>query len=154
MYLVISMEENSKEHKGVYICIFSRDLSEILLLWREKEKRGGKVIKGWGNVGGTIKPSEEALQAGIREAKEEIGIDLGPSRLIPVGIKTSPETSSHKWTVHFYAACIDKSMAIRLNGESRGYGWFEKDELPGGTLDSKEDILGWWTIAGKAFKNG
>lgn len=145
------MEENSKEHKGAYICVFSSDLSEILLLWREKEEREGEVIKGWGSIGGSVEPGEEALQACVREAKEEIGVDVKPSDLILVGVKTSPETSSHKWSINFYATRIDKSKEIKLSDESRGYGWFGKDELPEGTLDTKEDILGWWAIAGKGF---
>ena len=154
MYSVIGMGVNDKEHKGAYICIFSSDLSEILLLWREKEVREGKVIKGWGNIGGTVEPGEEPLQACVREAKEEIGIDIEPSDLISIGIKTSPETSSRKWSINFYAASIDKSKEIKLSDESRGYGWFGKDELPDGSLDTKEDILGWWAIAEKALKKG
>ncbi len=31
---------------------------------------------------------------------------------------------------------------------------FDRDELPDGTLDSKEDILGLWELAEKAFKKG
>lgn len=152
--LAINMEEKSREHVGAYTCVFNSDLSEILLLWRKKEEREGKVIKGWGNIGGSVEPGETALEACVREANEEIGIDLEPSALVQVGIKSSPETSLHKWTVHFYAASIDESIGIKLNDESRGYGWFGKEELPDGALDSKEDILGWWALAEKAFKNG
>ena len=150
---MIEMAENSDKHIGTYICIFNKGFSEVLLLWRTKEERDGEIIKGWGLVGGTVEPGEEPLQASIREAKEELGVYFEPNNLILVGMKTSPETSPHKWEAYFYAACVDESIAIKLSNESRGYGWFCKDELPEGTLDSKEDILGWWARAENASNN-
>jgi len=148
------MEEKNKEHVGAYACVFNSDFSEMLLLWRKKEERDGKVIKGWGNVGGSVEPGETALEACVREAREEIGIDFDPKKLTHVGTKTSPETSLRKWSIYFYAASMDESSGIKLDDESRGYGWFGREELPNGTLDSKEDILGWWELAEKAFENG
>ena len=148
------MEEKNKEHVGAYACVFNSDFSEMLLLWRKKEERDGKVIKGRGNIGGSVEPGETALGACVREAREEIGIDFDPKKLIPVGSKTSHETSLRKWSIYFYAASMDESSEIKLNDESRGYGWFDREELPDETLDSKEDILGWWELAEKAFENG
>lgn len=142
--------KTGKEHFGAYVCVFNRDFSEILLLWREKEEREGIEIKGWGNVGGTVESGETAVQACVREAKKETGIALKPDSLVFVGTKKALETSPRKWMIYFYVVSIDKDTDIRLNHESRGYGWFGKDELPEGTLDTKDDILGWWMLAEKA----
>lgn len=148
------MEEQEKGHLGAYTCIFNNSFSEMLLLWRTKETRNWEEIKGWGNIGGSFEPGETALQTCIREAKEEIGVDLNPNKLIPVGTKTSPEGSAHKWAIYFYATSIDEHTKIKLNDESRGYGWFERDELPECTLDSKEELIGWWDLAETSLERG
>jgi ADP-ribose pyrophosphatase YjhB (NUDIX family) len=145
------MAETNREHIGAYACIFNNDFSEILLLWREKEERDGIEIKGWGNIGGTVELGETPVQACVREVKEETGITVNGGELVPVGIKRSPAASSSKWSIYFYAVSIEKTTNLKLNHESRGYGWFEKDELPDGMLDTKDDILGWWALAEKDF---
>ncbi|EQD30894.1 NUDIX hydrolase, core domain protein [mine drainage metagenome] len=141
------MGETAKSWNGAYTCVFNKDFSEILLLWRAKESREGREIAGWGNIGGSIEPGETALQACIREMKEEIGIDLKPEDFTPVGVKKSPDGALRKWTVEFYAASIDGNTEIHLNNESRGYAWFGSDEIPDRTMDRKEELLGWWSIA-------
>ena len=146
------MGEIDKEHVGAYACVFNEDFSEILLLWRKREKRDGIEVRGWGNVGGTVEPGEAPVQACIREVKEETGIVLKPDDLMSVGLKRAPDASTSKWSIYFYATSIDSRTDVRLNRESRGYGWFGKGELPEGTLDTKGDILGWWTLAETAFK--
>ncbi|EET90567.1 MAG: NUDIX hydrolase [Candidatus Micrarchaeales archaeon] len=141
-----------KGHVGAYVCVFNEDFSEMLLLWRKKEKRDGIEIKGWGNAGGTVESNETPIQACVREVREETGIALKPEGLVPVGLKKAPDASASKWSIYFFAAPIDGRTDIKLNPESRGYGWFGRDELPEGTLDTKEEILGWWSLAERAFK--
>ncbi|MCL5680399.1 MAG: NUDIX hydrolase [Candidatus Marsarchaeota archaeon] len=147
------MEEARKSWSGAYTCMFNDDLSEMLLLWRNKEKREKEIV-GWGNIGGSMEPGETALQTCIREAKEEIGIELKPEDLTFICTKASPGEAPHSWTIYFYAASIDGNTEINLNDESRGYAWFGANELPAGTLDSKEDILNWWSLAKNALHKG
>ncbi|MGC8623414.1 MAG: NUDIX hydrolase [Candidatus Micrarchaeia archaeon] len=137
---------------GAYVCVFNRDFSEILLLWRKKEKRG-KTVLGWGNVGGTIKHGEKPLHACIREAKEEIGISLSPKSLAFICVKSVKGPGQLRWPIYFYAASIGDKTRIQLSSESRGYAWFKKNELPDKTLDSEKDILDWWQIARKTLQN-
>ncbi len=146
---MILLEEIDRSWSGAYTCIFNRDFSEILLLWRNKERRE-KIIAGWGNVGGTIEPGETPLQTCIREAREEIGVSLKPEDLAFICIKITPKSGPRRWAIHFYSTSIDENTKINLNKESRGYAWFGRKDLPKKTLDTKADILNWWTIAKKS----
>lgn len=141
------MAENDTIWNGAYTCLFTGDMSEILLLWRTKEWRNNEEISGWGYVGGSVEPGETPLQACIREMKEETGLNLKPENFVPLGIRKPPEGDQHKWRMHFYAASVSKSSEIHLSDESRGYAWFERNEIPDKTLDSKEDILRFWSEA-------
>ena len=146
------MAKMDKTWSGAFVCIFNRNFSKILLLARnwEKKKRQGKEWEGggtWGNIGGSVEPGETPLQACIREAKEEIGINLDPNKLVPVYVKKTPAPEPKQYAIHFYAASIDHKTKIKLNDESYGCKWFSLEDLPDKTLDSKEDLLKWRDLA-------
>ncbi len=133
---------------GVFICIFNKDYSEILLLYRNKEKRE-KWGADWGNIGGVVEFGETSLQGAIREAYEEIGIKFKPSDLRLIAVKETLNFMPHLQAVHFvYATTIDKNTKIVLNAhtnkqESESYRWFPVEKLPEKMLDKKEDIIKW-----------
>ena len=145
--------ENRKFGPGVIVCIFNRDFSKMLLLKRNKEKR--KLNKAdWGNAGGRVELGERLVNACVRETKEEIGIDLNPEQLKLLDIKETTENTIAP-TVHFlqfiYATKLDKIKEITLNEESEDYAWFDLNELPERTLDSKEDLIKLSIAAKKKF---
>ena len=112
---------------GVFICIFNKDFSKILLIKRSNEKN-------WGNVGGRVELGEKAADACIREAKEEINVDLKDLKFISFKETFFPKVHA----IHFvYAAVLDENEPITLNSESEDYGWFGLEDLPDKTLDSK-----------------
>jgi len=126
---------------GVFVVIFNRDFSKILLLKRNEEKRK-KWGADWGNVGGVIESREHSLDAGIREAREEAGLELEKNQLKLVNVKEMPNFSETYHGIHFaYAATIDESAPIKINGESDEFKWFDFGELPDSMLDRKEYIL-------------
>ena len=125
---------------GVVIYIFNKDLSKVLLLKRngEKRKKGGAE---WGNVGGRVELGELLLDACLREAKEEIGVQLDSQQLRLIEIKETPYLSEIFHALHFfYATTLNETEKITLNEESEDYQWFELKNLPDGTLDPKEDF--------------
>ena len=145
--------ENRKFGLGVIVCIVNRDFSKMLLLKRNKEKR--KLNKAdWGNAGGRVELGERLVNACVRETKEEIGIDLNPEQLKLLDIKETTENTIAP-TVHFlqfiYATKLDKIKEITLNEESEDYAWFDLNELPERTLDSKEDLIKLSIAAKKKF---
>ncbi len=134
---------------GVFVCVFNSDFSKILFVKRNEEKRK-KHGADWGNVGGKVEPGEKLLNACIREAKEEIGIDLDPENVKLIEIKESPFLTENIHALHFvYSTVLDEDAKIIVNEESDGYQWFDLKNLPEKTLDTKEDLIKWSKIAQK-----
>lgn len=135
--------EDKRFGLGVFVCIFNRDFSKILLLKRNKEKRDLNKAS-WGNIGGRVEWGEKLVQACIREAKEEIGINLDSNQIKLLDIKEITENPIAP-SVHFlqflYATHLDEYEKITLDDESEEYQWFEVVNLPDKTLDSKEYLL-------------
>jgi 8-oxo-dGTP pyrophosphatase MutT (NUDIX family) len=130
---------------GVIVYIFNRDFSKILLLKRNEEKRNRNKAD-WGNVGGRVELGEKLIDACLREAKEEIGIDLNSKKLKLIEVKETPYLTDIFHAIHFvYATILDEKEKITLNfngnHESDEYKWFNLKELPDKTLDKKEDII-------------
>ena len=147
--------EDRKFGLGVIICIFNRDFSKILLLKRNEEKRKGNKAD-WGNVGGRVELGEKLVDSWLREAKEEIGVDLNPKKLKLIEVKETPYLTDIFHAIHFvYAAILDENEKIILNFngdyESDEYKWFNLKELPDKTLDLKEDLIKLSIVAKKKF---
>lgn len=143
---------------GVIVYVFNRDFSKILLLKRNEEKRNRNKAD-WGNIGGRVELGEKLIGACLREAKEEIGVDLNPKKLKLIEVKETPYLTDVFHAIHFvYATIIDEDEKIILNFngelESDEYKWFNLTNLPDKTLDKKEDIIGIANKAKKMFKEG
>lgn len=144
---MIYVTEETKVGLGVFVCVFNMELSKILLVKRNAEKRK-RLGAEWGNVGGKIEPNETSLHACIREASEEIGLKLRPLDLHLIDIRETPNFFPNVHKVHFvYTTKINEDSKITLNDESEGYKWFDVKELPDKMLDSKIDILNWWGLS-------
>ena len=144
--------ENKKFSLGVFVCVFNKDFSKILLLKRNeaKRKRSGA---DWGNVGGMVELGERTAEACCREAREEIGVILPAEKLKLIEIKETPEFSNEVHAIHFvYATTIDENAKITLNDESDEYSWFSLNALPEKPLDSKEDVIRRSLIAKNIFR--
>src|SRR3989344_8844151 len=117
--------ENRKFGLGVIMCVFNRDFSKIFLLKRNEEKRN-KNKADWGNVGGRVELGEKLIDACIREAKEEIGVNLNPEKLKLIEIKETPYLTDVFHAIHFvYATTLDENEEITLNEESDECKWFK-----------------------------
>lgn len=135
------ISEDRKFGLGVLLCIFNKDFSKILLLKRNKEKRM-KNKADWGMVGGKMNPGEKIVQACIREAQEEIGLNFSENNLKLIEIKETPFLTDIFHAVHFvYATVLEENAKICINEESEEYKWFSLENIPEKTLDTKEDII-------------
>jgi len=148
------MVEKTKFGLGVFVCIFNKDISKILLIRRNEEKRI-KYGAEWGNVGGKINFGETSEEASIREASEEIGVTLDKTNLKMLEALEIPNSPFYReyHVVHFvYATSISEDTKITINHESEGFKWFDINELPDKMLDKKEDILRFSKIAKSLLK--
>lgn len=149
--------ENKRFGLGVFVCVFNRDFSKILLLKRNAEKRAKNGLD-WGNIGGRVELGELLIDACVREANEEIGIDLNPKKLKLIEIKETPNFLPSVHAIHFvYTTSINEDEKICLNfncnNESEDYGWFELKNLPEKTLDPKGMLIKWSNVAKEKFSN-
>ena len=136
---------------GVLICVFNKDFSKILFLKRNKEKREKDGID-WGNVGGRVELGELLIDACLREAKEEIGVNINPEKLKLIDIKETPYLSDIFHAIHFvYATTLDENQKITINNESEEFKWFRLDSLPDKMFDSKEYIIKLSIVSRKEF---
>src|SRR3989344_2184817 len=136
---------------GVLICVFNKDFSKILFLKRNKEKREKDGID-WGNVGGRVELGELLIDACLREAKEEIGVNINPEILKLIDIKETPYLSDIFHAIHFvYATTLDENQKITINNESEEFKWFRLDSLPDKMFDSKEYIIKLSIVSRKEF---
>lgn len=93
----------------------------------------------WGTPGGHAAAGESLVAAAIREAREEIGVGLGPADLHAVGVQHYLDGDLQGLDVFF--------RARRWAGEPRPVaecsevGWFFPDDLPADALDWLGPVL-------------
>ena len=113
---------------------------EILLQHRAPWVHNGDT---WGIPGGARDSHESVLEAAIREAKEETGID--PVHLTPIQTFSDDHGSWRYDTVIAHAT--DELVAHELNDESHEVRWVEIDEVDELTLHPSFE-KSWPTLKG------
>ena len=145
-------ESENRFGMGTFVCVFNKDYTKIMLLYRNAEKRA-KWGADWGNVGGVVEFGETSMQGAIREVFEETGLKLKPENLKLIAIRETLNFMPHLQAIHIvYSTAINENTPIKLNAhaktlESESYKWFDVDNLPERMLDPKEDIIKWRNIA-------
>ncbi|AOZ94121.1 NUDIX hydrolase [Paenibacillus crassostreae] len=112
---------------GAVHLLFYRNENEVLLL---KRQNTGFEDGKWSVVAGRIDGNEEVIEAAIREAKEESGVDIEPSQLELVGVMHRKNTDS-EW-IDFYLKVESWSGEIS-NCEPHKceeLTWFKVNEMP------------------------
>lgn len=108
--------------RGVEIvgsAVIENPSGEILLVqspkWRDK----------WVMPGGHIEPGETIVDAVVREAQEEVGLQLTPIKIVSFGeLINSPDFHHTAHFIYFDVWCKTDSLDIRLDGrELTAYRW-------------------------------
>jgi 8-oxo-dGTP diphosphatase len=124
------MAKPEKFGMAVFVFVFNKDFSKILLVKRNEEKKR-KYGFYWGTVGGKIELGEFSDDGIIREAEEEIGVNLDKDKIRMLFVKEFPNFLNIVHSViFFYGAVIDEHQKITINEESDGYQWFDVNKLP------------------------
>jgi ADP-ribose pyrophosphatase YjhB (NUDIX family) len=134
------MQRLSRFGLGVFTYIFNRDFSKLLLVKRCEEKRK-KYGFEWGVVGGKMEPGENSTEGAIREAREEVGLNISPEQLRFLYFEEIPRKERAFTAVQFYyAATLDENTRMQVNEESERYEWFPLNSLPESMGDSSEKV--------------
>ena len=91
---------------------------------------------GWGVLGGAVDMGESPAQAAVREAREEIGVDVKLVRLLDVlGGRDYevcyPNQDRVAYVTAVYMASIIAGAPKVADGELSDLGWFTPGRLPG-----------------------
>jgi 8-oxo-dGTP pyrophosphatase MutT (NUDIX family) len=73
------------------VVVVIQDGDEYLAVTRPKKSESDK--ERWGIPGGKVDPGETPLESGIREVKEEVGLDLPAEHLVQIYEEEVPSTS-------------------------------------------------------------
>ena len=89
---------------------------------------------GWGTVGGAVDPGESPAEAAIREAREEIGVEIRLTRLVdvlggPDYEVTYPNGDRAAYVTAVYEASVVEGVPAPADGELSDVAWFAREEL-------------------------
>lgn len=106
--------------------ILVRSHGKFLLNKRSESK---KVDPGYySGVGGKVEPGESFMEAAIREAKEEIGLDLS-EKLRPYGILQVPDPNNKaEWVMALFTAEISEQYVVPST-EDGDFHWVDPKDI-------------------------
>lgn len=138
-------------HKAVVVFILSEDNKKVLLQQRSANK------KLWPNLwdltaGGHVLAGEFGYQAGIRETKEELGIEIDKESMEFIGVTTSENIKNNIINRHFNEHYIvHKNIELKdivlQKEEVQDIKWFDIEDLRKKINNNYEDLtdkIGCW----------
>lgn len=103
-------------------------------------KRKGKYSAGaWGSMGGHVEFGETPSQAAIREAREELGIEIGNLKF--VSCLNLLKENKHYIDISFTADLISGEPTILEPDKIETIGWFPLDDLPAPLFEPVRIVL-------------
>lgn len=147
-------------HKGVVLFIISPDHKRILLQKRNQSKKLWPGLWDVG-VGGHVDAGEFGYQAIIREAAEELGLQLSEHDPLFIGCSTSSqdlgEIKNNHFNEYYVFKCdLDPETLTLQPGEVDEARWFECDDLTNrirNNYDGITDKAGCWGYLLKYLKS-
>lgn len=117
-------------HKGVVLFILSSDNRKVLLQKRSLQKKNWPGLYD-ASVGGHVDAGEFGYQALIREAKEEIGLDLKPHDFLFIGATSSHSSDNAKHFNEYYVINKDvEPEKLKYQAEEvETAEWFDREKL-------------------------
>ena len=131
----MSSPERFKVPVGIFIML--RKENKVLLQLRQNCSFSGY----WGFVGGHLDGNEQIVSAAIREAKEEVGVDISPENL---NLKTICHSNKGKEYLQFYFECYKWSGEIENKEPHKceRLEWCNWNEVPQNTCPYLKEAIG------------
>jgi len=115
---------------GVGALVHDRE-GRVLLIKRKFEPNKGR----WSLPGGLLETGETLLEAGRREVKEEVGVEIEVEELFQVSEEIVRDSEGkarfHFVLVDFLASLNPERATIALNEESESFVWSKPEEIKG-----------------------
>ncbi|MGO2053923.1 NUDIX hydrolase [Glutamicibacter sp. 287] len=120
-----------------------RDRHRVLL---QRRQGSGYLDNYWSNAAaGHVEAGESAIQAAVREAKEELGIELDAMQLKPLTTIHRPqcgnETSGGRIDFFFECTAWTGAPQIMEPHKASALTWFDLGQLPGKVVPHERYIL-------------
>ncbi len=112
------------------------DHGRILLLKQTKPNGGNYTL-----VGGTVEQEEFAMEALIRESKEEAGITLEAKDLKLVHVMHKRSATEHRIGLYFRASKWEGKLRAREKEKFKAAHWFDLDDLPKNMTATVQQVL-------------
>lgn len=133
------MSESNKDLRpkvgvGVYIV---NDNNEVLLSLRSSAHATGF----WCAPGGHMEYGETFLEAGARETKEEVDIDVSEVEVVGVISNVYPEENKHYVTVHMRAKKYSGEAKLMEPDKFADMKWFSLSALPENIFPATKTFL-------------
>lgn len=131
--------DTQRPYLATYIIL--RKQNQVAMLLRT----GTPWMNGhYGLPAGKVEKGESFLQTTIREAKEEVGIDIDPDdlRLVLTQHYNEPDDQDNSWINLFFE--VEQWQGVPVNREPHRHGeltWFELGQLPENILPNVRSAL-------------
>ncbi len=112
--------------ENTLLFLIKPDTSEVLLAMKKRGFGEGKL----NGVGGKIELGESVAAAAVREAQEEISVDINPSDLTKVGEIFFSFDQKPDWDIHCYVFLTDTWTGEPAESEEMAPSWFKYDQVP------------------------
>jgi len=104
------------------------EVGRLLLVLRADDRR-------WGLISGWVEPNEHPADTVVREAKEEVGLDVALGRLLGVFARTASATAPHSVVSVVYEAAVTGGEVSIQPHEVLEARWWHVDDVPSWHLD-------------------
>ena len=132
----MAMVERHKPYSAVYLLLLDED--RVLLLQR---RNTGHRDGEYSLVAGHIETGESATEAMIREAREEVGIEVDRSALEPVHVIHRNSASRVYLDIFFAAEEWEGTPENREPEKCADLSWYDRSELPEETVPYVEQAI-------------
>lgn len=114
---------------GAWVVVYCPKKRSFLLA-----KRSGRMNNPnrWNLFGGRLDPGESAVDAALRELREESGIRASKRELRKIKSRRIRRARGRTGLrdLHFFLLKAEKEVRPRLNNEHSSYGWFRAGSIP------------------------